>query len=299
MAARYIAGEDLADACQVVRGLNLRGKRATLAVLGEEVATEAEAAHVVNSYLEAIQAIAREGLVAGLSVKPTALGLKLGAPLCRVHLEAIVSAAAGCGRFVRIDMEDSSTTSATLAVYREIRAAGFDNVGIVLQSRLRRTLEDARQLAALRPSVRLCKGIYRESEDVAFREDAEVTERFLRIADELLAAGCYVAFATHAEGLLKDCMRLAAERGRDPDSYECQLLFGVCPDLGDRLTAHGQRVRLYVPYGHRSHEYALRRLQDNPHMAAQVARAALRHPGRRRRRNDPHNTTSNTPWDRR
>jgi proline dehydrogenase len=271
VAARYIAGEDLADACRVVRSLNAEGKLATLDVLGEEVRTEAEAREIVRGYLDALETIARERLQTGVSVKPTALGLEIDVDLCRTNLETIVRAAAGHGRFVRIDMEDSSTTSATLDVYRALRSAGHDNVGIVLQARLRRTLDDARALADLRPSVRLCKGIYLEADDVAFQDDGEVGERLVEIAAALLDAGSYVAFATHAERLVSRGRQLVAERGLKPGAYEFQLLLGVRPDLADRLVAGGERVRIYVPYGKRWYEYSVRRLQENPGLAMQVA----------------------------
>ena len=187
-------------------------------------------------------------------------------------------AAAERGRFVRIDMEDSATTSATLEVYRALRAAGHDNVGIVLQARLRRTLDDARALADLRPSVRLCKGIYLEPEEVAFQDDREVGERFLEIAELLLDAGCFVAFATHADRLVGQARLRVVERGLAAGSYEFQLLLGVRADLADRLVAERERVRIYVPYGRRWYEYSLRRLQENPRLATQVALDAVRRP---------------------
>ena len=282
VAARYIAGEELADACRVVRSLNAKGKLATLDVLGEEVRTEAEAAEIVRSYLAALDEIDRQGLRSGVSVKPTALGLDLDRELCRSNFETIVRAAADRSRFVRIDMEDSSTTSGTLAVYRELRDRGLDNVGIVLQARLRRTLDDARELAGLRPDVRLCKGIYLEPEDVAYQDDDEVGKSFLRVAESLLESGSRVAFATHADRLIQGARVLVRELGKPYDSYELQMLLGVRPDVADRLVKSGERVRIYVPYGRRWYEYSLRRLQENPRMATMIARDLLRRPAKRR-----------------
>ena len=282
VAARYIAGEELADACRVVRSLNAKGKLATLDVLGEEVRTEAEAAEIVRSYLAALDEIDRQGLRSGVSVKPTALGLDLDRELCRSNFETIVRAAAERSRFVRIDMEDSSTTSGTLAVYRELRDRGLDNVGIVLQARLRRTLDDARELAGLRPDVRLCKGIYLEPEDVAYQDDDEVGKSFLRVAESLLESGSRVAFATHADRLIQGARVLVRELGKPYDSYELQMLLGVRPDVADRLVKSGERVRIYVPYGRRWYEYSLRRLQENPRMATMIARDLLRRPAKRR-----------------
>jgi proline dehydrogenase len=282
VAARYIAGEELADACRVVRSLNAEGKLATLDVLGEEVRTEAEAAEIVRSYLEALDEIDRQGLRSGVSVKPTALGLDLDRELCRSNFETIVRAAAERSRFVRIDMEDSSTTSDTLAVYRELRNRGLDNVGIVLQARLRRTLDDARELAGLRPDVRLCKGIYLEPEDIAYQDDDEVGESFLRVAESLLESGSRVAFATHADRLIQRSRVLVRELGKPSESYELQMLLGVRPHVADRLAKSGERVRIYVPYGRRWYEYSLRRLQENPRMATMIARDLLRRPAKRR-----------------
>jgi proline dehydrogenase len=282
VAARYIAGEELADACRVVSALNAQGKLATLDLLGEEVTTEAEAAEIVRGYLEALDEIAGQGLKTGLSVKPTALGLEIGRDLFRGNLETVVRAAAERSRFVRIDMEGSATTTDTLWAYRALREAGLDNMGVVLQSRLRRSVDDARSLADLRPSVRLCKGIYLEPEEIAYQDDREVGESFVRVAEVLLDAGCYLAFATHADRLIQQSRILVRERGVPPGGCEYQLLLGVRPDLGDRLAAAGERVRIYVPYGRRWYEYSLRRLQENPRMATQVAIGVIRRPARRR-----------------
>src|SRR5262249_1977195 len=155
---RYIAGEGLDDALRVVRRLNAEGKVATIDVLGEEIANPGEAGALAAAYREVLESIGRDGLDSNVSVKLTALGLGLGYELCRAHLAGVVSYAAGRGNFVRIDMEDSSTTDDALRLYRELRAGGHENVGIVLQARLKRTLDDVHALAELRPNVRLCKG---------------------------------------------------------------------------------------------------------------------------------------------
>ena len=168
ISSRYIAGEELEDALRVVREVNAEGKLATIDVLGEEITNPDEARAIAGAYRLAFEAIEREGLDSNVSVKLTALGLGLGYELCRENLVDVVSHAAG-GNFVRIDMEDSSTTDDNLRLYRELREAGHENVGVVLQARLKRTLEDVRALAELRPSVRLCKGIYLEPAAIAYR----------------------------------------------------------------------------------------------------------------------------------
>jgi proline dehydrogenase len=278
VASRYIAGEELGDALRVAKRLSAYGQRATLDVLGEEVRTPAEAAEIVGEYLRALDLIAQARVRAGVSVKPTGLGLAIRPELCRENVEAIVRAAAERDRFVRIDMEDSSTTSQTLAIYRDLRASGHDNVGVVLQARLRRTEEDARALAELRPSVRLCKGIYVEPESVAYQDESSIRASFLRSAETLLDAGSFVAFATHGDFLIERCLALVRERGLTPEQYEFQLLLGVRPELAGQLVAGGHRVRIYVPYGRRWYEYSVRRLQENPLMATQVALAVARRP---------------------
>ena len=203
----------------------------------------------------------------------------VGADLCRTNLETIARAAAERGRFVRIDMEDSSTTSATLGVYRALRAAGHDNVGIVLQARLRRTLDDARALADLRPSVRLCKGIYLEPEEVAYQDDREVGERFLRDRRDAPRRGLLrrVRDPRRPAGRAGQAAR-ARSAGSQPAATSSSSCSASEPELADRLVAERERVRIYVPYGRRWYEYSLRRLQENPRLATQVALDPVRRP---------------------
>src|SRR5215210_602029 len=170
ISSRYIAGSELADATTTVRTLNKQGKLATIDVLGEEITNEAETRVIADAYEEVLAEIDRRHLDANISVKPTALGLELDASLCKKNLRQLVHRARVRGNFVRIDMEDATTTDATLAIYRELRDAGFDEVGVVLQASLKRTLADVDALADLRPNVRICKGIYVESPDIQYRD---------------------------------------------------------------------------------------------------------------------------------
>jgi proline dehydrogenase len=271
LSERYIAGSELADACRVVRRLNEQGKLATIDVLGEEAARRDEAQALVEEYMHVFETIREQGLDSGVSVKLTGLGLKPDREFCVANLERIVRCASERTNFVRIDMEDSSTTSDTLAIYRELRAQGHENVGIVLQARLRRTLDDIRELAELRPSVRVCKGIYVEPPEIAYQEDQEVRENFVRAVDELLAADSYVAVATHDEWVIDEAQRLFQKHRRRRGEYEFQMLLGVREHLGDALVREGHRVRIYVPFGRRWYEYSLRRLQENPTIAGYVA----------------------------
>ena len=268
---RYIAGEELDDALVVVRRLNSEGKLATIDVLGEEIANADEARAIAGAYRETFEAIERGRLDSNVSVKLTALGLKLGYDLCRENLEAVVRHAATRDNFVRIDMEDSSTTDDALRLYRELRAADHDNVGIVLQTRLKRTLADVRELAELRPNVRLCKGIYVEPPEIAYRDFDSVRASFVQVLEELLGAGCYAAIATHDEWLVEQGQRLVADRGLGRDEYEFQMLLGVRPAMGDALVRGGHRLRIYTPFGRQWYAYSLRRLQENPKIAGYIA----------------------------
>jgi proline dehydrogenase len=275
LSERYIAGASLEDACRVVSQLNARGRVATIDVLGEEVSRRDDARALVEEYMEVFETIRAQGLDSNVSVKPTGLGLKLDRDFCRENLAEIVRCAEARGNFVRIDMEDASTTSETLAVYRELRDEGLDRVGVVLQARLHRTLDDIAALADLRPSVRICKGIYLEPPDIAYQDFDEIRENFVRSMEELVASGARLAIATHDEWLVDEALALIDREGLEPRDYEFQMLLGVREQLGDRLVADGHRLRIYVPYGRRWYEYSMRRLQENPKVATYIARDTM------------------------
>lgn len=273
ISAPYIAGAELDDARRTVAELNARGQLATVDVLGEEVTHAEEAEAIAAAYTAALAAIDADGLDANVSVKLTGLGLKVDLELCHSLLERVVREAASRSTFVRIDMEDSSCTDETLALYRRLRTAGHENVGIVLQAALRRSLADLADLRELLPSVRLCKGIYVEPPEVAFQDADEIRRAFVDLLDALLDAGCYAAVATHDEWLLGET--LSRLEGLPSDSYELQMLLGVRQARAAELVDAGHRLRVYVPYGRRWYEYSLRRLQENPRMASMIARATI------------------------
>ena len=270
---RYIAGSTLADAVRVARRLNGEGKSATVDVLGEEITREEETRAIAQAYRDVFAAIDRAALDSNVSVKLTALGLELSYDLYRENLLEVVRTAAGYGNFVRIDMEDSSTTDDTLRLYRELRQDGHDNVDFVLQARLRRTLDDVHALADLRPSVRLCKGIYLEPGTIAFTDYEAVRANFVRCLDALLDAGCYVGVATHDEWLIGESLAQISRLGLGPLEYELQMLLGVREERRDELVAEGHRLRVYVPFGEHWYGYSVRRLQENPAMAGTIAKA--------------------------
>jgi proline dehydrogenase len=265
IADRYIAGEELGDAVRTVARLNAHGRSATIDVLGEEVGRPYEAGEIVRAYERVLDVIEEHTLDSNVSIKPTAFGLKLGYRLCRRNVERLVRVAAERGNFVRIDMEDASTTDDTLRLYGELRRAGLDNVGLVLQARLRRTLDDIASLAELRPNVRICKGIYLERWSIAYTDFDEIRANFVRCLEALCESASYLGIATHDEFLIAEGKRIATER------YEFQMLLGVRESLGDELVRTGERLRIYVPFGRRWYEYSVRRLQENPRIAGYVA----------------------------
>lgn len=275
VASRYVAGETLDEAVATVRRLNGRGAMATVDVLGEEVGEPETARAAVDEYLRVLAAIEREGLDCNVSIKLTLLGLKIDRDFCRDNVAAVAEAAARRGNFVRLDMEDRTTTDDTLAIYRELQDR-FGNLGAVLQAYMRRTLDDVERLPAEGANVRLCKGIYVEPRAVAWKGYETVRHNFVAALDKLLARGVYAAIATHDEFLVC-AARALLDRHRVPrDRYEFQMLLGVDEELGRILVDEGHRLRIYVPYGRDWYAYSMRRLRENPEIAGHVMRATLR-----------------------
>jgi proline dehydrogenase len=270
LSSPYIAGPSLPDAMRVVGRLNAKGKMATVDVLGEEIADLDEAVDLAAQYDDVLAGIDEAGFDANVSVKLTGFGLDLDLDACRANLEMVVADAAERGNFVRIDMEDATTTDRTLALYRDMRAAGYSNLGVVVQAYLRRTFDDLDGLE----NVRLCKGIYVEPVEIAYRDYEEVRANYVRCLERLVEQGSYVGIATHDEFLIGEALRIVS--GQPRDRYEFQMLLGVRPDRADELVADGHRLRVYVPFGTQWYEYSVRRLQENPRMAGYVARDLLR-----------------------
>ena len=279
LSASYIAGNSVEDAARVVATLNGGGKMATVDVLGEEIRTSAEAGDIARAYHQVFARIESERLDANVSIKLSALALDLDEGICRAHVEELVRDARNRGNFVRIDMEDSHSTDATLRLYRDLRSSGSENVGVVLQARLRRTLSDVTGL----DNVRLCKGIYLEPAEIAFQDADEIRANYRSTLAALLDQGSYVGIATHDEELIADALAQVRERGLSRDAYEFQMLLGVRPERGEALVRDGHRLRIYVPFGTHWYEYSVRRLQENPAIAGYVAADALRRMRPRRR----------------
>lgn len=269
---RYIAGEKLKDAVRVVRELNKQGMMATIDVLGEEVASREESLAAADLYKKVLEVIQSENLDSNVSVKLTQMGLKLDPDFCREAFREIVRDAYRRGNFVRIDMEDSTCTDETLAIYNGLRRE-FDNVGIVLQSYLRRTADDADTLMKNgAANFRICKGIYVEPRRIAYKDPELVNRNFTFVLERMLQGGTYVGIATHDEQLVWEGMRLVRELGLPKERYEFQMLLGVDEELRKIILKAGHRLRIYVPFGEKWFPYSMRRLKENPQIARYVLR---------------------------
>lgn len=275
VAKRYVAGTTLDDALSTVARLNGEGACATIDVLGEDITRPSEAEATRDAYIRALREVAARKLDSNVSVKLTGLGLKLDVETCLRNVAAVCEEAKAHGSFVRIDMEDSSLTDVTLQIWQRLRAEGHANVGPVLQAMLRRTVADARAIAAPGVSVRLCKGIYREPRSIAWQDREIVRRNYAWILKELWSRGAHVGVATHDELLTWEAQRIAGENGVEPARFEYQMLLGVEDDLRMLLLSQGHRVRVYVPFGERWYEYSMRRLKENPEVAGHVARATI------------------------
>jgi proline dehydrogenase len=266
MVARFVAGETLEAALPALVRLRDAGFRTTVDILGESV-TSAEAARAAAaSYVAAIPVLADRGIDRNVSIKLSQMGLKIGHEVVRENVGRVLTAASAVGGFVRIDMEDHTTVDATLALWRELRPlmAGSGDVGVVLQSALRRTPADAETLVASGARVRLCKGAYREPAEVAHQDKAAVDSAYVAVMRRLLDAGVYPALATHDDRIVDAAIAYAREHGIAPDRFEFQMLFGVRRDLQERLRADGWTVRVYVPLGSQWYPYFMRRLAERP-----------------------------------
>lgn len=274
VAARYVAGATLEETMNVVRRLNSEGAMATIDVLGEEVSQREKATAAVEEYIRVFQAIEQQKLDANVSVKPTLLGLKIDEGFCRDNIGRIAEVAKESGNFVRIDMEDNTTTDATLRIYRELHGR-LGNLGCVLQAYMRRTLRDIDELPGEKPSVRLCKGIYVEPRKIAWKGYDTVRANYVAALEKLLMRGIYVGIATHDEYLAAQAVALVDKHGVPRDRYEFQMLLGVDDELRRILIAGGHRLRVYVPYGRDWYPYSMRRLRENPEVARHVLRALV------------------------
>jgi proline dehydrogenase len=270
----YIAGEDLADAIATVKTLSSGKAMATIDVLGEDITTREEAIASKEECKRVLTAIAENALDSNVSIKLTQLGLKIDTGFCQANVEDILEAAKARNNFVRIDMEDHTCTDDTLAIFRAVRKK-YANVGIVIQAYLRRSESDIRQLAEEKANVRLCKGIYVEPAEIAFKKREEVQRNFLGLLGILLDARCYTGIATHDDILIGGAKQMIRQMNLSRNQYEFQMLLGVRDEKRKELIRDGHRMRVYTPYGKRWYAYSVRRLKENPQMAWYVLRAVF------------------------
>lgn len=262
-AARFVAGETIQQSIQAVRGLNQVGRVATLDHLGEFVFSEAEALESADMCIQTLDAIAESGVTSNLSLKMTSLGLDISRDLCVSSMRRILDRARMHGNFVRIDMEDYAHCQISLDIYRELRK-DFDNVGIVIQAYLFRTMKDMDDLHELGANLRLVKGAYKESPQVAFPEKSAVDDNYKKMIQKHLLNGHYTAIASHDEAIINFTKDFARTNGISGDQFEFQMLYGICEELQKQLVKEGYRVRIYVPYGVDWFGYFMRRLAERP-----------------------------------
>ncbi|MDP8905187.1 MAG: proline dehydrogenase family protein [Chloroflexota bacterium] len=275
MVRRFVAGDRLDDALDVLERLQAAGLRWTVDVLGESVSSVEAATIAADRYLATLDALAVRGLEANVSLKLTQMGLDIDADFCRANVGRVVDRARQIGAFVRIDMEDHTRTDATLQMVRSLHTE-YGEVGAVIQSYLRRSGADVDQLIDEQIRVRLCKGAYDEPPTVAFATKGEVDANFARLAERLLLHGRYPALATHDEQLIGRAIDFARRSGIGAERFEFQMLYGVRRDLQQWLVGEGWTVRIYVPYGTQWYPYFMRRLGERPANVLFVLRSLLR-----------------------
>ncbi len=263
-AARFVAGETLDQLVPVLRRLNDQGLLTNTTLLGEGVTSAEEAGAVVAAYREVLDRIQAEGLKTNVALKLTHLGLAIDEQLAYENVTALLEHAAGLGNFVRMDMEESPFVDATLRIYRRLREAGHENTGTVLQSYLYRSEDDLASLLDLRPNLRLVKGAYLESPEVAYPEKADVDAALARLIERSLRDGGFTAVATHDEGLIEHTIAFAEREGIARDRFQFQLLYGVRSQLQLDLVRRGFAVLVATPFGPDWYRYLMRRLAERP-----------------------------------
>jgi proline dehydrogenase len=268
---KYIAGDTLQDAVSLTLDLNKQGIYTTIDVLGEDISTRDEAIYAKNECSKILEAIKKFNLKSNLSIKPTQMGLVLDSDFCYQQISELLDKAVAIDNFVRIDMEDSSTTDKTFNLYKRLREK-YNNVGVVVQSYLRRTLPDVKSLLPLKTNFRLCKGIYIEPEEIAFRGKQVVRKNYLDSLRFMLQNDLYVGIATHDEYLVNEAYKMIRELNVSKDKFEFQMLLGVREDLRNKINKDGYKVRVYVPFGKDWYAYSIRRLKENPQVAGHIVK---------------------------
>ncbi|HMH42552.1 MAG TPA: proline dehydrogenase family protein [Pyrinomonadaceae bacterium] len=265
LTTRFIAGETTDEAVAAIREINARGCSASFDHLNESVSSVEATKDEVREYLHLLELIDQTGINSNVSIKLTQFGLEIDPNLAYQNARQVVEDAARRGNFVRIDMEGSNVTQATIDVFKRLRSEfGLNDVGIVLQSYLRRTMDDARELLKIPARIRLCKGAYDEPPSVAYPDKKDVDDNYVRVMQMLLASGTYHGIATHDPKMIDATTEFAQREGIGKDAFEFQMLYGIRRDLQEQLARDGYGMRVYVPYGKHWYPYFMRRLAERP-----------------------------------
>ncbi|MDA0986449.1 MAG: proline dehydrogenase family protein [Bacteroidetes bacterium] len=272
VSSRYIAGTSLDDSIKVSQNLNNSGSLVTLDLLGEDITSEAEAIENKNEYEKVLTSIAHNRLNANLSLKLTQLGLKINYKFCVKNLTSIIKLATRYNNFVRIDMEDHTCTDETLEMYSELYK-NYKNVGVVIQAYLKRSENDIKLLSKNKANIRLCKGIYKEPDSIAFQDAEEVRENYKLLLKKIFENKSYIGIATHDDNLINDALNYISTKKKNISEYEFQMLLGVRAEKRKSIISDGHPLRVYTPYGKDWYAYSIRRLKENPQMAFYIAKA--------------------------
>jgi proline dehydrogenase len=275
---RYIAGENLQDAVRATKKLNSHGIKASMDLLGEFLTRAEKVEYYKEEYIKLIEESVRQGLDNSFSVKPTMFGLLLDSELCYKYIREVVAKAASLGRTIRIDMEDTQCTTMEIGLYKRLLSEFPQNVGLVLQAYLKRTLDDLKDLVAFDQgrgllNIRICKGIYNEPAEFAFKDKEEIRRNYLDDLEFMITNSIFSAIATHDKELITGAFRLIDHHQIRRDRFEFQMLYGVTPELRKSIVEKGFAMRVYVPYGRDWFNYSTRRLKENPRMVSHIIRA--------------------------
>lgn len=276
VSSAYVAGETTDDMLNTVRELNQIGATTTVDLLGEFITDMSQAHETARVYQKILKTLDQQQVNAGISIKLTALGLLLEPDVCFELTRSVIATAKELGRFVRLDMEDTQCTSPTIEMYLRLRQE-FDNVGIVVQAYLRRTLGDVRHMCEQSAGqFRLCKGIYIEPRELAYKNREIINKNYTLVLENMIRQGAFVGIATHDETLVWEAFRLLDKYQVPPHKYEFQMLLGVDNQMRDMILAGGHPMRVYVPFGEQWYDYSTRRLKENPTIAGYVFKGLLR-----------------------
>lgn len=275
---RYIAGKTIEDAIAISKSLNNEGMMVTIDLLGEFITELHQAEENKKQYLEIIDAVMQQKIDGNFSLKPTMFGLLIDKDVCYRNIREIVAKAASYNNFIRIDMEDSQCVDPEIEIFRKLKAEFPKNVGLVFQAYLRRTITDLNNLLDIHSdeipiNYRLCKGIYVESEKIAYKKYHEINQHFLNDLEFMFSNGIYPGIATHDKFLVEGAYKLIEKYKVPRDRYEFQMLYGVTPQLRKSILDAGHRMRIYVPFGEQWFAYSTRRLKENPSMAKEIIKA--------------------------